>query len=186
MADSDSASCCTAVPTLQMPRSRFKIVLNAINNAEFLELENRITGLSSPSNRLAGVTSINLENIFGSSIQSPASMSVHQNTYEKLWGYPFDLTNSNAIGSPQFRVDAFSKRSQSFIKRSSVASFNSELPYATSVAMEPSTFSGWSSPDGKLDRSIRSDELNKMRKSYSFGFQNRKKNFNNGCCIKCR
>jgi len=52
-------------------------------------------------------------------------------------------------------------------------SFNSLLPSATLVAMEPSTFSDWGSPDGKLDWSIRGDELNKMRKSYSFSFQNR-------------
>jgi hypothetical protein len=39
--------------------------------------------------------------------------------------------------------------------------------------MDSSKFSGWGSPDGKLDWSIRGDELNKMRKSYSFGFRNR-------------
>ena len=162
-----------AVPTLQMPRSRFKTAMNARNNAEFLELENRLTGLGSPSNRLAGVNPTNLENIFGSSIQSPTSVQVHQNTNHLLWGNHFDLTNSNVIGSSQFRVDAFSKWSQSFIERSSVASFTSELPSASSVAMEPSAFSGWGSPDGKLDWSIRDDELNKMRKSYSFGIRNR-------------
>jgi len=90
-----------------------------------------------------------------------------------FWGYHSDLTNSNVIGSPNIRGDAFSKRSQSFIERSSVASFNSELPSATSVSMEPSTFSGWGSPDGKLDWSIRGDELNKMRKSHCFGLRNR-------------
>ncbi|MCI02242.1 putative zinc finger CCCH domain protein, partial [Trifolium medium] len=101
-------------------------------------------------------------------------MQVHQNVNQQMWGYPSDITNSNVIGSPQFkadpstnsRYDAFSKRSNSFIERSSRSSFNSELPSA------PSNFSGWGSPDGKLDWSVRGDELNKMRKSYSLVFQN--------------
>lgn len=155
-----------------MPRNRLKTALNAGNNVEFLELENRLS-LSSPSNRLERVNPTNFKNFFGSSIQSPTTMQMHQNANQQLWGCHSDLTNSNVIGSPQFRGDAFSKQSESFIERSSMASFSSDLPSATSVAMEPSTFSGWGSPDGKLDWSIRCNELNKMRKSYSFGFRNR-------------
>jgi hypothetical protein len=171
-----------AVPTLQMPRNRLKTAQNTIGNTECIELENHLMcklmmeekrGLSSPSNKLAGVNPTNLKNTFGSLIQSPTSMQLYQNENQQLWGYPSNLTTSNMNGSPQFRVDAFSKRSQSFIERRSIASFDSELPSATLVAMEPSTFSGWGSPDGKLDWSIRGDELNKMRKSYSFGFPNR-------------
>jgi len=67
-----------AVPTLQMPRNRLKTALNAGNNVEFLELENRFS-LSSPSNRLARVNPTNLKNFFGSSIQSPTSMEMNQN-----------------------------------------------------------------------------------------------------------
>jgi len=100
-------------------------------------------------------------------------MQSHQNTNHQLWGYPSDLNNSNVIGSPQFRVDAIAKRSQSFIERSNVRSFSSELPSATSLAMDSSKLSGWGSPDGKLYWSICGDELNKMRKSYSLGFRNR-------------
>ncbi|KEH34294.1 zinc finger CCCH domain protein [Medicago truncatula] len=159
-----------AVPTLQMPISRFNTALNARNDVEFLELKNHLS-LQSPSNRLAGVNPTNLENFFGSVLHSPTSMQVHQNANQQLWGYPSNLSNSNVSGSPQFRVDAFSKRSHSFIECNSRVSFNSLIP--TSVAMEPSTFSGWGSLDGKLDWSICGYELNKMRKSYSFGFRNR-------------
>jgi hypothetical protein len=158
---------------------------NARDNIELLELENclmrklmieEMTGLSSPSNRYSGVNLTNLDDIFGSPRQSPTSM--HQNVNQQLWGHPSDITN--IIGSPQVRADpsmnsrydAFSKRSHSFIERSSTTSFNPELPSATSVAAAPSNFSGWGSPDGKLDWSIRGDELNKMRKSYSFVFRN--------------
>jgi len=100
-------------------------------------------------------------------------MQVHQNTNQQHWGFPSDLSNSNGIGSPQFRVDAFSKHSQSFIERNTGVSFNSLIPSATSVTMEPSTFSDWGSSNGKLDWYIRGYELNKMRKSYSFGLRNR-------------
>lgn len=184
-----------AVPTLQMPRSKFKTALNARDNTKFLELENLLmqklmieemtTGLSFTSNRLAGVNPANLEDILGSQIQSPTSTHVHPNVTQQLWGFSSNLTDSNVIGSRQITVhpsislknDALSKRSQSSIERSSMVSFSSELPSATSVAMEPYTnFSGWGSPDGKLDWSIRGDELNKMRKSYSFGFENQSSN----------
>jgi hypothetical protein len=129
----------TVVPALQMPRNRLKTALNAVDNIEFIEHENllmrklmtgEVTSLSSPSNRLAGVNPANLENIFGSSTQSPTPMQSHQNTNHQLWGYPSDLTNSNVIGSPQLRVDAITKRSESFIERTSVASFKS-LCYLT-------------------------------------------------------
>ncbi|XP_058751032.1 zinc finger CCCH domain-containing protein 66-like [Vicia villosa] len=184
-----------AVPTLQMPRSRLKTALNARDETEFLELENRLlqklmieemSGLSFPSNRLADVNPANLEDILSSQIQSPTSTHVHPNVTQQLWGFSSDLTNSNVIGSPQITIDPFmnskndamSKRSQSFIEHSSMASFSSKNPSVSSVAaMQPySNFSGWGSPDGKLDWSIRGDELNKMKKSYSFGFRNQLSN----------
>jgi hypothetical protein len=147
---------------------------NARDNIE------EMTGLSSRLNRFSGVNLTNHEDIFGSSRQSPSSMQVHQNVNQQLRGFPSDIAKSIMIGSPQFRADpsmssrydAFTKRSHSFIERSSTTSFNSELPSATSVAAAPSNFSGWGSRHGKLDWSIRGDELNKMRKSYSFGFRN--------------
>ncbi|KAL5077085.1 hypothetical protein RYX36_016069 [Vicia faba] len=167
-----------AVPTLQLSRSRLKTALNARDDTEFLELENRLlqklmieemTGLSFPSDRLAGVNPANLEDILGSEMQSPTSIQVHPNVTQQLWGFSSDLTNT--------RNDALSKRSQSFIERSNMGSFSSKLPCATSAAMEPYTnFSGWGSPDGKLDWSIHGDELNKMKKSYSFGFGNQECN----------
>ncbi|XP_058767164.1 zinc finger CCCH domain-containing protein 66-like [Vicia villosa] len=184
-----------AVPTLQMPRSRLKTGLNSRDDTEFLELENRLlqklmieemTGLSFPSNRLAGVNPANFDDILGSQIPSPPSTThVHPNVTQQLWSFSSDLANSNVIGSPKFTVDpsmnskndALSKRSQSFIERSSMATFSSELSPATSVAMEPYTnLSGWGSPDGKLDWSIRGDALNKMKKSYTFSFRDQLSN----------
>ncbi|OIW09538.1 hypothetical protein TanjilG_30857 [Lupinus angustifolius] len=131
-------------------------------------------------NRLAGVHT-NLEDIFGSQLQSPTGIQAHQNVNKQLRGYSSSLSPSNVIGSPSFMVDlsgsastlslnsrnaALSKQSQNFIERC-VVNHNSEL----SSPVEPSIFSGWGSPDGKLDWGIRGEELNKMRKSASFGFR---------------
>ncbi|TKY47159.1 Zinc finger CCCH domain-containing protein 66 [Spatholobus suberectus] len=136
-------------------------------------------------NRLAGVNPTNLEDIFGYQIQSPTGIQVHQNVNQQLRGYPSNLSTSSVIGSPSFRVDpsgtaatvalnprnaAFSNRSRSFIEHNMV-NCDSEFPsVATSTAVEPSTLSGWSSPDGKLDWAICGDELNKQSNSSSFGF----------------
>lgn len=175
----------TTVPTLQMSSNRLKAALNARDNTDlnmkFLENRHMPKLIIEESNRLAGVNPTNHEDIFGSSIQSSKDMLVHQNVNQELCGYPSDLTNTNVIGSPEFRgspfvnsrYDAFSNRSQSFFECSSVASFNSKLPSATSVALEPSTaFSDWHSPDRKVDWSIPGDKLNEMTTSYSFGFLN--------------
>ncbi|XP_061347181.1 zinc finger CCCH domain-containing protein 66-like isoform X2 [Gastrolobium bilobum] len=136
-------------------------------------------------NRLSGVKPAKLEDIFGS-LESPTGIQMCQNVNQQLRSYPSSLSTSNVIGSPSFRVDpsgeaatvalnpriaAFSKRSQSFIERS-VVNHHYELPSpATSVAAKPSTFSDWGSPDGKLDWAIHGEELNKLRKSASFGFR---------------
>ncbi|CAL0334995.1 unnamed protein product [Lupinus luteus] len=123
-------------------------------------------------NRLSGVKHTNLEDIFGSQLQSPTGIQAHQNVNKQLRGYSSSFSTSNAIGSPSFKVDpsgsaatlamnsrnvAFSKQSQSLIDLSS--------------PMEASIFSGWGSPDGKLDWGIHGEELNKMRKYASFGFR---------------
>ncbi|TKY56476.1 Zinc finger CCCH domain-containing protein 66 [Spatholobus suberectus] len=150
-------------------------------------------------NRLSGVKPSNLEDIFGlldpsilskfhgisldvagPQLQSPTGIQMRQNVNQQLGGYSSSLSTSKMIGSRSFRVDpsgeaaavalnpraaAFSKRSQSFIERS-VVNHHSELP-----SPKPSTFSNWGSPDGKLDWAINGEELNKLRKSASFGFR---------------
>ncbi|XP_027336808.1 zinc finger CCCH domain-containing protein 66-like [Abrus precatorius] len=135
--------------------------------------------------RFAGVRPTNFEDIFGSQIQSPTGIQVHQHVKQQLRDYPSNFSTSRVIRSPSFSVDpsgttakmtlnprdaAFSNRSQSFIDHSNV-NCNSEFPSLdTSVAFEPYGFSSWGSPDGKLDWAICDDELNKLRKSSSFGF----------------
>jgi hypothetical protein len=82
---------------------------NARDNIELVELENlliqRKLMIEEMTNWFSGVNLTNLEDIFGSSRQSPSSMLVHQNVNQHLRVYPSDITNSDVIGSPQFRAD---------------------------------------------------------------------------------
>ncbi|KAG5052754.1 hypothetical protein JHK87_004952 [Glycine soja] len=150
-------------------------------------------------NRLSGVKPANLEDMFGSldpsilskyhgisldvagpQLQSPTGIQMRQNVNQQLGGYSSSLSTLNVIGSRSFRLDqsgeaasvalnprvaAFAKRSQSFIERG-VVNHHSELP-----SPKPSTFSNWGSPVGKLDWAVNGEELNKLRKSASFGFR---------------
>lgn len=79
--------------------------------------------------------------------------------------YGIDPSGAAATAGLSSRAAAFAKRSQSFIDRSAAA----HLPNVSAV---PSSRSGWGSPDGKLDWGIQKEELNKLRKSASFGFRN--------------
>ncbi|OIW16507.1 hypothetical protein TanjilG_32177 [Lupinus angustifolius] len=150
------------------------------------------------SNRLSGVKPANLEDSFGSLdppilskfheisfdgagslFQSPTGIQMHQNVNQQPQIY------SNVIGSLPFRADqsgnaatvafnsrmaAFSKQSQSYIERS-VVNRHSEFSSPATAEAAKYTFSDWGSPDGKLDWAINGEELNKLRKTASFGFQ---------------
>lgn len=83
---------------------------------------------------------------------------LHQNM-----NYSSNLPSSPLRMSSQMmsaRSAAFAKRSQSFIDRGTV----NRAP-----TMATSKLSDWGSPDGKLNWGIQKDELNKLRKSASFG-----------------
>ncbi|XP_020211812.1 zinc finger CCCH domain-containing protein 66-like [Cajanus cajan] len=187
------------VPTLPLSQSRLKTA----QNARDVELDFELLGLedhgfimhpnwensmpNSPSfrhhngelNRLVGVKPFNLEDIFGSQMQSPTGTQVHQNANQQLRGYP-----SSVIGSPSFRVDQSGTAatmtsnprngalsSQNFMEHNMV-NCDSEFPSRdTRIAVESSSFFGWNSTDGsKLDWTMRGDELKKPNKSSSFGF----------------
>ncbi|XP_058766172.1 zinc finger CCCH domain-containing protein 66-like [Vicia villosa] len=152
---------------------------------------------TSELNRFSGVKPNNLEDIFGSLdpsmfhkfhgmsldaagtlLQSPTGIQMRPNMNQQ--NYTSGHSTSSVIGSPtrfdlsgelsaaalNSRAVAFSKRSQSFIERS-VANRPSELL----SPVNPYAFSNWGSPDGKLDWTIHGEELNKLRKSSSFGFR---------------
>ncbi|KAJ3676357.1 hypothetical protein LUZ60_003769 [Juncus effusus] len=74
------------------------------------------------------------------------------------------------------RATAFAKRSQSFSDRRPTpairpSSLSVMTSAATSAAVTSAALSDWASPGGKLDWGIQGEELNKLRKSASFGFR---------------
>lgn len=124
-----------------------------------------------------------------SQAQSPTGMQMRQNMNQQLRStYPTSLSSSPARGSSSSmgidpsgasaaaavlssRAAAFAKRSQSFIDRSTVNRLSGLPLPASSANVMPSNLSDWGSPDGKLDWGIQKDELNKLRKSASFGYR---------------
>ncbi|KAJ6905082.1 hypothetical protein NC652_022970 [Populus alba x Populus x berolinensis] len=142
-------------------------------------------------NRLGGVRPTNLEDIFGSldpsilpqmqglsldaavaQLQPPTGMQMRQNINQQLRSsYPTSFSSSPVRRSPSFGVDhsggaaaavlssrsaAFAKRSQSFVERSAL-----------------NRHTGFSSPSS----SANGEELNKLRKSASFGFRSNGSSF---------
>ncbi|XVF05315.1 hypothetical protein REPUB_Repub05bG0161700 [Reevesia pubescens] len=147
-------------------------------------------------NRFGGVKPTNLEDIFGSldpsilpqfqgisldaaapHLQSPAGVQMRHNINQQLRAsYPTNLASSpvrtsgpNAAAILSSRSAAFAKRSQSFIERTVVIRHSGFSSPASSATAMPSNLSDWGSPDGKLDWGIQGEELNKLRKSASFG-----------------
>ncbi|KAF7121022.1 hypothetical protein RHSIM_Rhsim13G0068400 [Rhododendron simsii] len=123
-----------------------------------------------------------------SQVQSPTGMQIRQNMNQQLRSsYPTSLSSSPVRAPPSFGMDmsgaataavlnsratAFAKRSHSFIDRSAVNNRLSGLSSPSSAAnVLPSTISDWGSADGKLEWGIQKEELNKLRKSASFGFR---------------
>ncbi|XP_072977745.1 zinc finger CCCH domain-containing protein 33-like [Typha angustifolia] len=95
----------------------------------------------------------------------PASPPVSANS-------SFGLDHSMAKAIMNSRASAFAKRSQSFCDRGAAAAGrHSTLSAMTNAAAAPSVLSDWASPNGKLDWGIQGEELNKLRKSASFGFR---------------
>ncbi|KAE8679355.1 Zinc finger CCCH domain-containing protein 29 [Hibiscus syriacus] len=118
-------------------------------------------------------------------LQSPTGLQIRQNMNQLRASYPMNLSSSPVRQPSAFGFDSsaavaaavmnsrssgFAKRSQSFIDRGAMTS-RAGLT-ATSTTMMSSNISDWSSPDGKLDWGIQGDELNRLRKSASFGFRN--------------
>lgn len=121
-------------------------------------------------------------------LQSPNGLQMHQNMNHLRASYPTNLPSSPARNSLGLGFDsssavaaavmnsrsaAFAKRSQSFIDRGAISPLHFGQSAASNTACRvSSTLSDWRSPDGKLDWGMNGDELNKLKKSASFGFRN--------------
>ncbi|KAF5752578.1 zinc finger CCCH domain-containing protein 29 [Tripterygium wilfordii] len=122
-------------------------------------------------------------------VQSPTGFQMHQNMNQLRASHPatnlssspnwkptargFDSSAAMAAAVMNSRSSAFAKRSQSFIDRGAATNRLGHTAAVNSAAMMPSNKSGWTSPDGRLDWGIQGDELNKLRKSASFGIRTR-------------
>jgi len=120
-------------------------------------------------------------------LQSPNGMQIRQNMNQLRSSYPaaslsssparnpisygFDTSAAVAAAVMNSRSSAFAKRSQSFIDRGAVPNRLGFTAAANTISMMPSNLPDWSSPNGKLDWGIQGDELNKLKKSASFGFR---------------
>jgi len=122
-----------------------------------------------------------------SQLQSPNGMQIRQNMNQLRSSYPaaslsssparnpisygFDTSAAVAAAVMNSRSSAFAKRSQSFIDRGAVPNRLGFTAAANTISMMPSNLPDWGSPNGKLDWGIQGDELNKLKKSASFGFR---------------
>ncbi|KAL5995576.1 hypothetical protein ACLOJK_025640 [Asimina triloba] len=82
-----------------------------------------------------------------------------------------DPSSAVAAAVMNSRAAAFAKRSQSFSERAPVSRHPGLTAMATTSAAASPILSDWGSPNGKLDWGIQGEELNKLRKSASFGIR---------------
>ncbi|XP_019101233.1 PREDICTED: zinc finger CCCH domain-containing protein 29 isoform X1 [Camelina sativa] len=159
-------------PPLQLNGSRLKSTLSARDMD--IEMELRFRGLD--NRRLGDLKPSNLEETFGSydssavmQLQSPSRHSqmnhYHPSSPVRQQPPPHGFESSAAMAAAVMnaRTSAFAKRSLSF-KPAPVAASN---------------VSDWGSPNGKLEWGMQREELNKLRRSASFGIHGNNNNNNN-------
>nr|GMC63840.1 zinc finger CCCH domain-containing protein 29-like [Ipomoea batatas] len=125
--------------------------------------------------------SSSLSQLQSSQLQSPTGLQMRQNMNQLRASYPATLSSSPARKTSSYGYDssaavaaavmnsrsaAFAKRSQSFIDRSGPTHHAANSP-----ALGASSLSDWSSPGGKLDWGFNGDDLNKLKRSASFGIR---------------
>ncbi|KAL3834835.1 hypothetical protein ACJIZ3_009571 [Penstemon smallii] len=164
------------------------------------QLVEEMASLSSPYNRVGDLKPTNLDDFFGSLSQlhqshspkfnnnttsSPTGHQIRQlrasypsnnissSPSRKPSPYGFDSSAAVAAAVMNSRTAAFTKRSQSFVDRSGN---NNNYRFAhPGSPNSPSPIQSrpleWGSPDGKLEWGFNGEEVNKLRKSASFGFR---------------
>ncbi|KAJ6768153.1 ZINC FINGER CCCH DOMAIN-CONTAINING PROTEIN 29 [Salix koriyanagi] len=153
------------------------------------QLRDEMSCLSSPShwsNRIADLKPSNLDDVFGSldsslmsprqgvslnastqtQLQSPNGLQIRQNMNQLRSSYPA----SNLSSSPARNPISYGFDTSAAVAAACPNHLGLNAP-ANSVSMMPSNLPDWSFPNGKLDWGIQGDELNKLKKSASFGFR---------------
>ncbi|EPS69392.1 hypothetical protein M569_05374, partial [Genlisea aurea] len=162
-----------APPTLQLPGSRLKAAVSARDldlDMEFLEKIRTqrqlvdVPGMevSSPygggsyDSQLLSMLQQGLSPKFH--VESPTAMQIRQ---QLRASYPTPSSPTARYGGFDSRSSSnFTKRSQSFIDR------------GHPPKLMASKLAEWSSPDGRLDWGFNGDDVNRLRKSASFGIRN--------------
>ncbi|KAJ0101121.1 hypothetical protein Patl1_06625 [Pistacia atlantica] len=148
-------------PALQLPGSRLKTTFSARD----LDLEMELRGLENH------VSNMRQQQGVSTQLQSPTGLQIRQNMSQLRASYPATTLSSSPVRKPStFGYDSsaavaaavMNSRSTAFAKRSQ--SFDP-------ASMRTSNLSDWGSPDGKLDWGMQGDELSKLKKSASFGYQ---------------
>jgi hypothetical protein len=118
---------------------------------------------------------------------SPTGLQMRQNMNQLRASYPSNVSSSPVRRSSASGFDSsaavaqavmnsrsagFAKRSQSFIDRGAVGHRGGVSSAANSPTMMSSNLSDWNSPNGKLDWGFHGEDMNKLRKSASFGLRN--------------
>ncbi|CAM8910338.1 unnamed protein product [Rhodiola kirilowii] len=157
------------------------------------------TSWNKQQSRVGELNPTNLDDSFGSldmsllsqmqgistQIQSPTGIQVHQSLNQQHGNYPnsycsspvrkqppsfgFDSSAAVAAALMNSRTSAFANRSQSFVDRSMGNTRAGLTGSGNSMNMTASNVSDWNSPSGRLDWSMQGEDLNKLRKSVSFG-----------------
>ncbi|KAL1204469.1 Zinc finger CCCH domain-containing protein 47 [Cardamine amara subsp. amara] len=151
-------------PTLQLNGgSRLKSTLSARDIVMEMEMELRLCGFGNNVD----------EESCGSYVSSPSrnSQNMNQQHYpsssvrQQLSHHGFESSAAAAVAVMKARSSAFVKRCLSFKPASQVAA--------------QSNLSDWGLPNGKLEWGMKGEELNKMRRSVSFGIHGNNDNNNN-------
>lgn len=175
------ASTGSGLPSSGSYSNSFRLKTGLEIDTELLLLDSRRRQLMDEMSGLSSPTTWNTDDVFG---------ALDPVTYSQMQGYLIDATSAQLIlssypASPlrastssfgmnsSARAAAFAKRSQSFVDRGTTTSLFSGISSNTlSTDNFSSSISDWGSPDGKLDWGInKKDQLNKLRKSASFGFR---------------
>lgn len=125
---------------------------------------------------LTQLQGLSMKQASGTQFQSPYSGKLPSSPSVRGSPSISGLDHSLATAIMNSRASAFAKRSQSFIDRGAVARQSTLAPTSTAVAPAMG-FSDWGSPSGKLDWGVHGEELNKLRKSASFGIRSNGSSF---------
>ncbi|XP_030450807.1 zinc finger CCCH domain-containing protein 29-like [Syzygium oleosum] len=126
---------------------------------------------ASTPTQLQSPTGLQISNLNQLRASYPSS-GMSSSPVRKTSSFGFDSSSAVAAAVMNSRSAAMTKRSQSFIDRGAVGQRSGLMGAAANSPPRMSNLSDWGSPDGKLDWGIQGDELNKLRKSASFGFRN--------------